>query len=128
MTQQLKIYASEHQHVEACQWFENGDHPEDEMEPLVDDNGDPVEDEAGNPVFSEGKLVRYFRNPDMPGQRPCPRCGRLMHDHGWIDDRRRDGVPQGGITVCPGDYVFRDSGGNWNAVKPETFEGVYEAI
>ncbi len=120
MTQQLKIDASEHQHVEACQWFENGDHPEDESV--------LIEGSDVNPFLSEGKLVRYFRNPDMPGQRPCPRCGQLMHDHGWIDDRGRDGVPQGGITVCPGDYVTKDSNGNYNAVNADVFERTFDLI
>ncbi len=38
------------------------------------------------------------------------------------------GVPQGGITVCPGDYVTKDSNGNYNAVNADVFERTFDLI
>lgn len=66
------------------QWHRNGDHPHD------------------GPTHREGRVVRYYRNPDIPGNHTCPACGHLVRDHGWIDSGRD------GRTVCPGDWVSDD--------------------
>lgn len=79
----------------AHRWFKNGDHPED---------GDPSR---------EGKVVRYFRHPQIPGNSACVDCGRLMHDHGWID------CGGDGVTVCPGNMVVRADNGAWSARRHE---------
>lgn len=71
------------------QWFKNGDHPDD------GDERHPTEGWR-----YEGRVVRYFRHPDIPGETICNDCGQTMHDHGWIDA----GVD--GLTVCPGDWVL----------------------
>lgn len=63
-------------------WERNGDHH------LDGDRG------------SEGKVVRYYRHPDIPGYTPCPRCNQAMNDHGWVD------VGKDGLTVCPGDVLI----------------------
>ena len=76
--------------IEATQWFESGDHPEDNREEFTSPS-------TGKPFFGEGKIVRYYRNPDDDGKRTCKHCGRTMHDHGWID------TLEGGHNVCPGD-------------------------
>ncbi len=39
--------------------------------------------------FSEGKVVRYYRHPNIDGQTVCKHCGNTMHNHGWIDTPRR---------------------------------------
>ena len=64
--------------VEANQWFKNGDHP--------DDNTFAVTAPNGFDYPSEGKVVRYFRRPDVVGQRacelavePCTITGGLTH-------------------------------------------------
>ena len=77
--------------VEAIQWFKNGDHP--------DDNCPDYRDEEGKPFQGEGKVVRYFRHPDVDGSSICPKCGNTMHNHGWLDSGRD------GKTVCPGDWI-----------------------
>ncbi len=41
--------------VYAAQWLKNGDHPNDEIVQITAD------------TQSEGKVVRYFRSPSMPG-------------------------------------------------------------
>lgn len=91
--------------VEAHQWFKNGDHPEDNP-----DN------------FGEGKLVRYFRRPDEQGKNPCPVCGRIMHDHGWID------TLEAGHRVCPGDWIIKGVGGEFYPCKPDIFDATYEPV
>lgn len=57
-------YQKIYEPVEAHQWFKNGDHPED---------GDPSQ---------EGRVVRRYRNPDVPGESVCTTCGHKMNDHG----------------------------------------------
>ena len=50
--------------IEATQWFKNGDHPED-------DRGTFTDSETGEPFLGEGKVVRYYGHPDVPGDTPC---------------------------------------------------------
>ena len=48
----------------------------------------------------EDSIVRYYRDPDDSAARECGDCGKVMHDHGWIDHGDH------GHVVCPGDYVI----------------------
>lgn len=103
--------------IEASQWKRNGDHP--------DDNCDMFDypDDQGN-VFTrpgEGKVVRYYRHPQVSGEKACEHCGRTMHDHGWID------TLEGGHIVCPGDFVITGIKGERYPCKPDIFEATYEA-
>lgn len=90
--------------IEAHQWFKNGDHPKD---------GDPSR---------EGAVVRYFRHPGIPGDRPCKHCGKRMHDHGWID------TLEGGHIVCPGDWIITGVKGEHYPCKPDIFAATYELV
>jgi len=90
--------------IEATQWFKNGDHPED------------------GPADTEGKVVRYFRDPEDDGQRVCEKCGKKMHDHGWID------TLEGGHIVCPGDFIITGVQGELYPCKPDIFEATYEEV
>lgn len=99
--------------VEAHRWFKNGDHPEDKCESVV----------VGLDVFlSEGRVVRYFRRPDVPGEKICQHCGVQMHDHGWIDTTEGDSV------VCPGDWIITGTAGELYPCKPGIFAAVYEPV
>jgi hypothetical protein len=93
--------------VEAHQWFENGDHPDDNSKTL----------------FEEGDIVRYFRRPEpeYAGIRRHDRCGRIWHSHGWID------TLEGGHTVCPGDWILTGVQGEHYPCKPDIFEATYES-
>lgn len=93
--------------VEAHQWFRNGDHPDDF---------------ADGATVREGMLVRYYRTPDLDGDRVCRHCGRTMHDHGWID------TLEGGHVVCPGDWIIEGVKGEHYPCKPDVFEATYEAV
>lgn len=106
--------------IEATQWFKNGDHPGDNVWRCFEDTGlVPTEPR-------EGAIVRYFRRPDVPGEKQCPRgCGRCMNDHGWIDVV---GDRFSGFTVCPGDYVVTDANGDVYPSKPAFFEEMYELV
>lgn len=111
-------YRNKPQTKEATQWFKNGDHPQDSCE-MFD-----YPDENGN-VFQrpgEGKVVRYFRHPDIPGTSECKHCGKTMHAHGWID------TLEGGHIVCPGDFVITGIKGELYPCKPDIFEASYEKV
>ena len=79
---------------EVARWWKNGDHPQDDSE------CNPKE----GPV-NEGKVVRYYRHPNVSGTRICEKCGWIMHDHGWIDNGGS------GFTVCPGDWIVNSRHG-----------------
>ena len=100
--------------VTATQWLQNGDHPEDRCQLYFLPTGDSF--------WAEGSVVRYYRNPDVPGEVECESCGRIMHLHGWVDS----GGP--GQTVCPGDYIVTDDTGNVYPVHPQDFVTKYELI
>ena len=98
--------------IEASQWFRNGDHPDDDTFAVTHTNGFDYP--------SEGKVVRYYRRPGRDGNLPCEKCGRIMHDHGWID------TLEGGHIVCPGDWIITGVGGEMYPCKPDIFEKTYE--
>ncbi len=89
--------------IEAYQWFKNGDHP--------DDGGG-----------GEGRVVRYFRHPNVSGSAECSKCGIAMHDHGWID------TLEDGHNVCPGDWIATGSQGEHWPIKADVFAATYEAV
>lgn len=79
------------------QWTTNGDHSLDECW--------IVQGTLSSPFLSEGKFVRYYRNPRIDGDQTCPFCGDDMRMHGWIDSGGA------GQIVCPESYVVRLSDG-----------------
>jgi len=101
--------------IEASQWKKNGDHPKDACEYI------PVEEGAGL-ALTEGKVVRYYRDPSLNGQLECPHCGRKSHDHGWID------TLEGGHTVCPGDWIITGIKGEYYPCKHSIFMLTYERV
>ena len=89
--------ADARQRTFGVRWLRNGDHPGDALGELLDDPmGGPPDERL------EGKVVRFFRSPDYPGEE-VHECGHRWHDHGWLD------FPDGGETVCPGDWVVIDA-------------------
>ena len=100
--------------IEAIQWFKNGDHP--------DDGELKAEDAPYKSRLYEGKVVRYFRDPDISGSVKCKHCGLLMKDHGWID------TLEGGHIVCPGDYIITGIAGERYPCKSDIFKDTYEPV
>ena len=106
--------------IDATQWYKNGDHPDDDCYSL------DIPDEED--VLSEGKVVRYYRTPDLDGQIlsvidgqiKCGHCDTIMHYHGWIE------TLEGGHTVCPGDWIITGIRGEYYPCKPDIFELTYE--
>lgn len=94
--------------VEAHQWFENGDHPDDHPE-------------GRNPDW-EGEVVRYFRHPEISGSQVCSKCRRTMHEHGWID------TLEDGHNVCPGDWIITGVQGERYPCKPDIFAATYDPV
>lgn len=93
--------------VEATQWFENGDHPEDDVH--------------GSSKLREGKVVRRFQcRPLTQGLQSCSKCGSSMNTHGWID------TLEGGHIVCPGDWIVTGIRNERYPCKPDIFEATYE--
>lgn len=100
--------------IEATQWFKSGDHPQDDRETFTGSDG--------KPFLGEGKIVRYYRTPDLDGQTPCQHCGNIMHNHGWID------MLEGGHVVCPGDWIITGIKGEHYPCKPDIFAETYEEV
>ena len=100
--------------IEASVWNRNGDHPQDDTVAFTAPNGYDYP--------TEGKVVRYYRHPSMDGQTECRHCGRIMHDHGWID------TLEGGHIVCPGDWIITGIKGEFYPCKPDIFEATYEQV
>lgn len=111
--------------VDASQWFKNGDHPDDYAEDrdgfqdgdLVTFSGDYAREHEW-----EGKIVRYFRHPNIDGEQPCNHCHVRMHEHGWID------TLEGGHNVCPGDWIITGVKGERYPCKPDIFAATYEVV
>jgi hypothetical protein len=100
--------------ISATQWFKNGDHPEDDCY-LVDGP------QGKKAFWSEGKVVRYYRHPQVSGDKTCSMCGERMRTHGWID------TLEGGHIVCPGDWIITGVKGEHYPCKPGIFEMTYES-
>ncbi len=98
--------------IEAHQWFKNGDHPRDAIGVDCSSQGGPTE--------CEGKIVRYFRHPNIDGLSICKYCRNQMHHHGWID------TMEGGHIVCPGDWIITGIKGENYPCKPDVFDATYE--
>lgn len=101
--------------IEATQWFKNGDHPEDKSMMLM-----AIGEAKPEGFLSEGKIVRYFRHPDVSGKTICSKCRIKMHDHGWID------TLEDGHNVCPGDWIITGIKGEHYPCKPDIFKATYE--
>ena len=101
--------------IDATQWFKNGDHPEDACYLVAAPRGKMA-------FMSEGKVVRYYRHPNIDGQTVCKHCGDIMHNHGWID------TLEGGHIVCPGDWIITGVAGENYPCKPSIFEATYETV
>ena len=99
--------------IEATQWFKNGDHPEDDRDTFNVGDG---------PFLGEGKVVHYYRTPDLNGQHRCIYCEDIMHNHGWID------TLEGGHIVCPGDWIITGVQSERYPCKPDVFETTYEMV
>ncbi len=100
--------------IEATQWHRNGDHPEDACT--------VIHEGSFFSFLSEGKVVRYFRHPDVSGSKACQHCGNIMQVHGWIDTK------EGGHIVCPGDWVITGVEGERLPCKPDIFTATYERV
>ena len=98
--------------VEAHQWFKNGDIPSDDSTPISQEN----------PELREGNIVRYYRTPALDGQNKCKKCNKKMHAHGWIDE------PKGGYIVCPGDWVIKNTEGEYKPISNKLFHSLYQKI
>ena len=109
--------------IDASQWFKNGDHPLDYAEDTHGLEGGELRIFTGAERKAndwEGGVVRYFRHPDVPGEKPCEQCGKTHHVHGWIDTLEQ------GHRVCPGDWIITGVAGEMYPCKPLIFDATYE--
>jgi hypothetical protein len=74
--------------------------------------------------YVEGQVrdVDYYRRPECDRQDECKHCGRIMHDHGWID------TLEGGHIVCPGDWIITSVKGEKYPCKPDIFKQTYDLL
>lgn len=106
--------------IDATQWFKNGDHPQDH-DPIGIASPTSRDLEKYDEYRQiEGKVVRYFRRPDVAGLDACKHCGQTMRVHGWID------TLEGGHIVCPGDWIITGVKGENYPCKPDVFEATYK--
>ena len=114
--------------VEANQWFKNGDHPcdyADDREGFEDGTLRMWSGAEAKALEWQGGVVRYFRRPGIRDEATCVSsmpCKATMHDHGWID------TPEGGHTVCPGDWIITGVRGERYPCKPDIFAATYEPV
>jgi hypothetical protein len=91
--------------IEAHRWQQNGDHPGDNCQVIPA----TLPGDEYSEFWSEGRVVRYYRNPDLDGGFQCPLCGITMHLHGWIEPENSIGVfadNGNGTVVCPGSMII----------------------
>ena len=103
--------------IDATQWFKNGDHPLD-----YDERHDGWQSLEYRRRNWEGDVVRYYRHPQVSGDKTCVMCGNRMHDHGWVD------TLEGGHIVCPGDWIITGIRGEHYPCKPDIFAATYEEV
>lgn|SRR3990167_9688601 len=111
--------------IQATQWFKNGDHPDDYAADRTGFcNGELIDYPGEHARLNEweGGIVRYFRHPSVPGDKPCDHCGIRMHEHGWIDTK------EGGHIVCPKDWIITGIQGERYPCKPDIFATTYEPV
>lgn len=53
---------------------------------------------------------------------PCKYCGFIGPEHGWIN------TLEGGLKVCPGDYIITGIQGEKYPCKPDIFVRTYESL
>lgn len=108
--------------IDATQWFRNGDHPADHQPISILNPSSTDLDRYQDYLATEGRVVRYFRRPDVSGESECKECGKTMHVHGWID------TLEGGHIVCPGDWIITGVRGERYPCKPDVFALTYDAV
>jgi hypothetical protein len=101
--------------TEATQWFQNGDHPQD--------NTHPINRTSESGRMSEGEIVGFFRSLNIPGGRFCTECGKIMQEHGMMN---RDTAVTEDAIVHPGDYIVTHPSGKFYPVRQEDFERMFE--
>ncbi|MGI9573863.1 hypothetical protein ACRYJU_07225 [Alloalcanivorax xenomutans] len=106
--------------ISATQWFRNGDHPLDHHPMNTKNPTDEDRKRYDDYLLTEGKVVRYYRHPEVSGKATCQKCGNVMHRHGWID------TLEGGHIVCPGDWIITGVQGEHYPCKPDIFEATYQ--
>ncbi len=91
----MKRYKKKAIIIEAEQWFKIGDVP-------------------------EANIIGWDNSTDY-GE-VCPKCGRLLRDHGLCP------TLEGNHIVCPGDWIIRGIHGEYYPVKPDIFVQTYEPV
>ena len=113
----MTLYRKKPVVIEAHQWRQNGDHPDDHV-------GEQIRDPLTDTYYRrlEGEVVRFFRRPELEyrGTVVHQLCGYLWHAHGWID------TLEGGHTVCPKDWIITGVQGERYPCKPDIFDATYE--
>ena len=107
--------------IEATQWLKNGDHPLDHESIGIKTPNTMDRTKYSEYLETEGRVVRYFRHPEVSSESACKHCGKIMHDHGWID------TLEGGHIVCPRDWIITGIEGEHYPCKPHIFEQTYES-
>lgn len=86
------------ENIEAYFWYKNGDHPKDDCETLVSENGSMGK--------GEGHIVGYYPYLDDK-DKICALCEKPFSDHGKIGiDLLFEKIPgHGPVIICPGTWI-----------------------
>jgi hypothetical protein len=109
--------------IEAHQWFNTGDHPEDHAPIGIENPTQQDQDRYYDYLHSEGRVVNYYlASPhEFPGA-ACKHCGMTLRMHGWIK------TLEGGHIVCPSDWIITGVQGEKYPCKNDIFLATYEEV
>lgn len=103
--------------VYAVQWFENGDHPDDNCH-LIYPNPKSMTQFA--PYLSSGKIVGRYVSEPREAILTCLICGRKMFDHGV--------VRSSGQVVCPESWIVHEDNGEKHVYDDDSFNALYSPV
>lgn len=61
-----------------------------------------------------------YKDKALPETNVCLKCRKFMRAHGFVEK------PSGSFSVCPGDYIITDPGGNVSNSRPDLFRVMYQ--
>ena len=76
--------------------------------------------EVSKYIEGEKRDVDYYRTPKLDGSELCSICHKPLDAHGWLE------TLEGGMRVCPGDWIITGIQGEHYPCKPDIFKSTYD--
>ena len=109
--------------IQAIRWWKNGDHPLDcAKDRWLFKNGElhAWSVQEARQLGLEGDLIHPYFTSSLQTDVTCALCKTTLHQHGWLPTR------EGGLIICPGDWIITDGNGEHRTCKPDDFAITYE--